>query len=129
MTTEAAPLSQQPLNEKQIAFLERRVRLNRSWPWVAALLVAVLFLLYLYQFLKNPGLVNPYYVMNGLKTGSLPDTTIHLLATLCSVAILWWGGICLIFILFSLAWMSNERKLVEIIRTLQRQDAQDRKGA
>ena len=73
---------------------------------------------WVYLFFRHSLLVNPYRVVNMLEKGSLPSTTLALLAAIGSLSFLTCGVLCVILILFLFAGMSNERRLIEIIDCL-----------
>ena len=106
------------LKESQIAFLNKRKLLIRLWPWVGTALLVLILFFWGYLFFENPLLVNPYHVFERIQDNSLPETTLTLLAVLTPTAFLTCGFLVLTIILFLLALMANERKLLDIIDNL-----------
>ena len=100
-------------------FVARRTYLTERWPIAGTGLLLMLTGLAGWLWVDVPWLINPREVMQAVEAGSIPDTTLALMAMLLPVMVL----ACLVFsVLFVLlAWrgFANERRLLEIIERLQ----------
>ena len=109
------------LTEQQKVFLKKRAKMVRMWPVIGAILIVVELGLAGWLFWKHPLLINPQAVSYKLRTGSLPDSTLSVMATFLPFAIIICLGLLAILILFSFLALSNEKKHIDIIRILQGQ--------
>lgn len=107
------------LTDQQKMFLERRTKMVRTWPIIGAILIVVELGLAGWLLWKNPLLINPQAVASKLRAGSLPDSTLALMATILPFILLVCLALLAALILFSFLALANEKKYVTIIRSLQ----------
>lgn len=107
------------LTEKQQRLILRRKTLTALWKWVgpACLLLIVGVLGYL--FYRTPLLMNPYFLIEQIEGGTLPETTIYVSAVVGSLAFLACGILMLCIIILLFGAVANEKKLLNIIDALQ----------
>ena len=96
-------------------FLEKRKKLNRLWPIVGTALIVTLVLLYILLFIRTPKLVNPYLVMEKLKTDQMAESSLHLLALICPIAIIFLFLTVGAVILFGFGWYKTEKRYLRIL--------------
>jgi hypothetical protein len=106
------------LTEQQKTFLDKRAKMVRIWPRVGALLIAVEIGLAGWLFWKHPLLINPQAVASRLRAGSLPDSTLSIMAAFLPFIMLVCLALLAVLILFSFIALANEKKHIEIIRAL-----------
>lgn len=100
------------LSPEQIAYVERRRRQIRYWPWMALLLTLVLAALYLWLWLNVPLFLDPQQLVAGARDGSLDLAELTVLAALGNLAFLGCGLLVLVIILLTSASLWNERRLI-----------------
>ena len=108
------------LTEAQETFLKKRTKMVQSWPGLGFLIVFLELGLAGWLLWKHPLLINPQAVLTKLKSGSLPDSTLSLMATFLPFVVILCLGILAVLILFAFLALANEKKHITIIRTLQR---------
>lgn len=101
-----------PLTAEQIAYIERRRRQIRYWPWLALLLTLVLGALYLWLWINVPLFLDPQALVEGARKGSLDVSGLTTLAALGNLAFLGCGLLVLVIILLTSASLWNERRLI-----------------
>lgn len=106
------------LSRDDDAFLQRRARLHRWWPWAAAALLLAVLGLWGYFFASGSLLVNPWAILTRLEAGDLPPATLAALAVLGAVGFLTLGFVMVAMVGLFWAALRNERRLLEIVRKL-----------
>jgi amino acid transporter len=96
-------------------FLEKRKKLNRLWPIVGTALIVTLVLLYILLFIRTPKLVNPYLVMELIKTDQMAESSLHLLALICPIAIIFLFLTVGAVILFGFGCYKTEKRYLRIL--------------
>jgi hypothetical protein len=117
-----------PLDDSDLSFIRRRSALVRRWPVAAwamlAGIVAVLgFLLY-----RSPLLVNPWEVASRIEAETVAAPTLALMAALLPVVFLSCFVLLVALVLFQFAAMTNERRLLRIIASLDAETRGDEAG-
>ena len=74
------------------------------------------------MFIKNPLLMNPFYVISKIKMDQVDDTTLILLGIIGSISFCLLSFILIVFIIFIAIAANNEWKLISIIETLKKTD-------
>lgn len=106
------------LTREEELFVEGRAKFARSWPIVGTAMLAVLLLLAGWLLFTRPMLINPWAVLSGLEAGTIPDSTLAIMAALLPVVMLTCLFVLVVaLILFSVAF-SNEKKHIAIIRRM-----------
>ena len=107
------------LTDKETLFLDRRRMLFRIWPYVGMLLLVGIAMFAAWLFWKTPLMINPYTVLEQLHAGTMPDSTMALLAGFLSLVLLACLMLLVTMVLVLFAALSNERKYMAIIGKLQ----------
>jgi hypothetical protein len=103
------------LNTAEKAFIARRRRLIRSWPYVGsgAILLLASFLLWL--VVTKPLLANPFFVISELQRGAIEQSTLTLMAGMLPVAVLAAIFVCILTLILVYVAISNERKYLALL--------------
>ncbi|MBD3797596.1 MAG: hypothetical protein IE887_07630 [Campylobacterales bacterium] len=88
----------------------------KTWRYVGAIMLTMLFGLIIWLFLSNPLLINPFVVLTRLNNDSIPDSTITLMADMLPVAVLMCIVLTVTVVLFAFITFSNEKKYLTIIQ-------------
>ena len=89
--------------------------LVKTWRYVGAMLLAMAIGLGMWLFLSEPLLANPFVALSQLSTGSVPVSTMVLMAGFLPVAVLMCMVLTIAIVLFVFAAFSNEKKYLAII--------------
>jgi type VI protein secretion system component VasF len=108
------------LSEQQKTFLKKRTKTVHSWPIAGIMIIFLELGLAAWLLWKHPLLINPQAVMSKLRSGSLPDSTLSLMATFLPFVIIACLGLLAVLILFAFLALANEKKHMDIIQALQR---------
>lgn len=104
------------LSPQEAAFLRRRERLLRYWPWAGGGLLGLLACLLLWLWIEVPYLVNPRALALAVEGGELPETTVLMLATMLPVVFLTLLIVLALVILMLFAVFGRERRLLHLLR-------------
>ena len=104
------------LSDEERHFLVKRARLVRAWRYVGSILLAVLLGLAIWLFLTIPLLANPLVVMARLKSDSISESTLTLMAGMLPIVVLMCLVLAVTAVLFVFAAFSNEKKYLKIIQ-------------
>lgn len=103
------------LSPEQLAYVERRRRQIRYWPWVALLLTLLLAGLYLWLWHTMPWFVDPQALVAGLRDGSIDTNELAMLAALGNLAFVGCGLLILVIIIFTSVALWNEHRLIRYL--------------
>lgn len=108
------------LDASESEYIRRRRQLQRWWPWAGGLLVTAVAGLWGWLFVSGSLLVNPWALLARIEAGDIGQGTLTALAVLGSMGFLALGVVMLAVIALLWSAMRNERRLLEIIRRLER---------
>lgn len=117
------------LSYEEKCFVAKRARLMRTWRYVGAILLAMIIGLGVWLFLSKPLLANPFVVMTRLKSNSIPQSTMALMAGMLPVVTLMCVVLAVTAVLFVFAAFSNEKKYLTIIQRESREIGFAQQGA
>lgn len=117
------------LSYEEQCFVAKRARLMRTWRYVGAILLAMITGLGVWLFLTKPLLTDPVMVMTRLKSHSIPESTMALMAAMLPVVSLMCIILTVIATLFVFAAFSNEKKYLTIIQRESREIGFAHQGA
>jgi hypothetical protein len=117
------------LSNKEQRFLAKRSKLVRIWPYVGAVLLAMLIGLGMWLFWSKPLLANPLVVVTRLKSDSIAESTMVLMAGMLPVVVLMCIGLTVTVVLFAFAAFSNEKKYLAIIQRGSSETSSAQQGA
>ncbi|GAA3531180.1 hypothetical protein [Zobellella aerophila] len=104
------------LSAAELSFVEKREKLTRYWPLFGGFILLLLVVLAIWLWVKVPYMVNPWVVAAGLKTGTLPESTLVLMAAMLPIMMLTFLVFAVAVVLLAFAAVSNERKLIGFIQ-------------
>lgn len=104
------------LSDEEQRFLVKRARLVRTWRYVGAILLLMLIGLGIWLFLTMPLLANPLIVMEQLKSDSIPESMLMLMASMLPIVVLMCLALAVTTVLFTFAAFSNEKKYLKLIQ-------------
>ncbi len=117
------------LSDEEQSFVANRARLIRTWRHVGAILLAMMIGFGMWLFLTKPLLANPFVVMTRLKSDSIPESTMALMAGMLPVVFLLCIVLVIAIILYIFAASSNEKKYLTIIQRESRELGFSQQGA
>lgn len=103
------------LSEAESSFVAKRSRLNRHWPWAGSILLVLIIALAGWLWVSVPHLVNPWAATAGLRSGTLPDSTITLMAAILPIVMLTFLVFVVIMVVLMFVAFANERRLIRLI--------------
>ncbi len=106
------------LDKKELAFIKRRKRLTSSWQKIGIAMLTMLWVLFLWLFIKTPYLANPFFVSKALKNDSLDKSIIAMSSLFLPIVICLVFLTISVFILLGFSIINNEKKYLEIIDNL-----------
>lgn len=99
----------------QLAYIDARRRQIRYWPWMAALLLALIAGFFGWLWQTAPINIDPMRVLDQFRVRTLPEEELILLAARGSLALVTCGLLLvLVLVLITLA-LWNEKKLIRIL--------------
>ena len=101
------------------AFVEKRERRVKHWPWVGSLMLAMVVAYGAWLLVKMPHLVNPWYVIESLELGSLSESAKMVMATMLPVVMSALLVFSLVAVLLWFVAFRNERRLIRLVRKLE----------
>jgi ABC-type transport system involved in multi-copper enzyme maturation permease subunit len=104
------------LNGEDQRFLAKRARLVKTWRYAGAILIAMLIGLGIWLFFSKPLLANPFVVLTRLKSDSIPESTMALMAGILPVVVLMCIFLAITIVLFAFLAFSNEKKYLTLIQ-------------
>ncbi|MBN1223193.1 MAG: hypothetical protein JXB23_08075 [Candidatus Aminicenantes bacterium] len=110
------------MDEQYLSFLKKRRRLAIFWPVVATLLLMGILAFLVWMFVKNPLLVNPFEVASRIDAGTIENSTLILMAGMLPIMFLACILILVVVVLFGFSMFSKEKKYLDIIDRLLREE-------
>ncbi|MDD2760892.1 MAG: hypothetical protein PHH11_11430 [Methylomonas sp.] len=106
------------LNPHERKFIEKRQRLIRYWPIVAGFLLALLVGFAAWLWFYSPYMVNPYYVIERLETGSIDAGIMQMSVLFLPTIMLFLIVVLIVVVLLGFAVFSIERQYQTILGKL-----------
>lgn len=97
------------------AFLKRRRRLVRAWPFVGGGLLAALVLFSAWLYVRTPLLINPVEIVRRIEGGGVDSATLLTLAGLVPVLLLSCIFLLFVLIAFGFAKFRTESKYLALL--------------
>lgn len=108
------------LSQTDKAFVEKRERRARYWPFFGAALLVMVTTYGAWLWLKIPHLINPWHVIERFEAGTLSESTMGVMAVMLPIVM----SLLLVFAFtVVLLWFipfRNERRLIRLVRELQK---------
>ncbi|MCG6963918.1 MAG: hypothetical protein LJE95_11695 [Acidobacteria bacterium] len=106
------------LTTDQMEFLARRRRLARWWPVVGSLLLVVVVASVVWLFVRHPLLINPLALTSRVQAGTLPDSSLVILAVMLPVMSLACFIVLTAVILYGFSFFAIERRYQRLIKSV-----------
>ncbi len=103
------------LTPTEQAFVDRRRRLLSLWPYAGSGLVAGMLGFALWLWFSAPLMINPLATVAALKSGSLEESTLAVIAVMLPILLLAMLGAFLVVVGLFFAAFRNERRLLELL--------------
>ena len=103
------------LAPEDLAFVERRRRALRSWPWIGGASLALLTALAVWLFVRTPNLVVPGRAVNEALSGRLEQSTLMVIAALLPTSMLALLAVAGAAIGLVFAARANELRLLKLL--------------
>jgi hypothetical protein len=107
------------IDEKDLEFLKKRSFFARWWNVVGGIMLAVLGGMAVWLFVRVPNLINPFHVIEQLKSETLPQSSLVVMAGMLPIVVLGLLLVCCALIGFGFAMFGNERRYLRIIEGMQ----------
>lgn len=104
------------LSQAELLFVDKREKFAKHWPAFGFGILFVLAAFASWLWLKVPHLINPWIVGVGLEKGTLPDSTIVLMAAMLPIVMLFLLVFAGAVVLLAFVAFSNERRLIQLLR-------------
>ncbi len=104
------------LSKTDLRFVDKRERLTKHWPVVAVGILLMLAALACWLWWKTPYLINPWAVSVSLENGTLPESTLVLMAFMLPIVMLMFLLFASAVVVLLFAGFSNERRLIQLLR-------------
>ncbi len=108
------------LTDGEMVFIERRKKLIKIWPTAGSGLGITMIILTAWLYSKTPLLIDPFTTMHRLSEGSIPETTLMLMAGMLPILFLACLGLLVMLIIFVTVMLHNEKRYLTMIETLSR---------
>ncbi len=107
------------INRKDRTFLDKRKKLQRYWPIMGTIMIVMLLGLVIYLYIKSPKLINPFLVVDLIKTNSMSPSTMALMTAMCPVLSIFLLFTVAVVITYVWAFMILEARYHKIIEDLE----------
>jgi len=114
------------MDEKDIQFLRQRERLARWWNVVGSVMLFVLGGMAVWFFVRVPNFINPLHVIEQLKSETLPQSSLVVMAGMLPIVVLGLLLVCCAVIGFGFAVFANERRYLRIIKELNHEEHEEK---
>jgi hypothetical protein len=106
------------INDQELEFLAKRKKMVRAWPFAGMLLIVVIIVFLIGIYFRAPLLINPYALLARLGAKNIAQSTLVLLAGMLPIAFLTVFFLLLVIVLYMFAFISREKKYIQIIEAL-----------
>jgi hypothetical protein len=103
------------LNPQAEHFLEKRRTLLAVWRYTGPLLLLAIGGFVAYLFVNTPLLINPVAATSGVKSGSVEQSTLHMMAVFVPVLFITVCSLLVVLIVLMYAAFANEKKYLAIL--------------
>ena len=114
--------------DNNLLFLENRRRLIDAWRWAGSLSLLGLLAFILWLWYANPILINPFGAIAAIESGSMPDTSMVIMAAMLPVIFILTLFLILLLLVLVTVSLNNEKRYMSIIDTLSNNDKDSRVG-
>ena len=104
------------LSQAESLFVEKREKLTRLWPTFGFGTLIVLAAFAFWLWVEVPHLINPWGVGVSLEKGTLPESTMILMAAMLPIVMLFLIAVAGAIVILAFVAFSNERRLIQLLR-------------
>lgn len=113
------------LSQADKAFIEKRESTAKYWPLFGTVLLILIVAYGAWLWMKIPHLINPWHVIERFETGTLPESTMGVMAVMLPIVM----AVLLVFaFVVVLLWFipfRNESRLIRLVKELQKAEEDD----
>ncbi|NNJ72668.1 MAG: hypothetical protein HKP09_05755 [Enterobacterales bacterium] len=109
-------------SDNNLQFIENRRRLIDAWRWAGSLSLLGLLAFILWLWYSNPILINPFGTIAAIESGSMPDTSMVIMAAMLPVIFILTLFLILLLLVLVTVSLNNEKRYMSIIDTLSDND-------
>ena len=110
------------------AFVEKRDRLGRYWPWLGGFSLALVAAYGGWLWARTPQLINPWWVIERIETGTLSESTMAVMAVMLPIVMAAFLVFTFIVILLWFVSFHYERRLIGLVRGLEATSVNEEKA-
>lgn len=103
------------LSAKDLAFIERRKRLARYWPWTGVTVLLGLLGYVVWLWFSSPLLINPWAVFDALEKNTLAQSTLVVMAAMLPILMLSLVVFMVVIVALLFQVMAREKRLIRLI--------------
>ena len=115
------------IDEKDLEFIEKRSFFARWWTVVGIVMLAVLVGMALWFFVTVPNFINPLHVIEQLKSETLPQSSLVVMAGMLPIVVLGLFLVLCTVVGFGFVVFANERRYLTIIEEMQKSEVRSQK--
>jgi hypothetical protein len=101
------------------AFVERREKRGKSWPWLGVIALAMVAAYGVWLWVKMPQLINPWWVSERIEAGTLSESTMGVMAVMLPFVMAAFVAFLFIVVLLWFIPFFHERRLIQMVRRLE----------
>lgn len=109
------------LTPKEQAFIDRRRKLLKAWPWAGGGALALLAALVTWLWIEVPMMINPLAAMEAVSSGAMEESTLLAMALMLPILVLAVMGVLGVMVTLMFVAMSHERRLIGMLDRIQRE--------
>lgn len=103
-------------DKKYVAKREKRVK---YWPFYGGASLVLLIAYGVWLWVKVPHLINPWHVIESVQAGTLPESTMGVMALMLPIVMAALLLFAFVVVLFWFIVFYNERRLIRLVRKLE----------
>ena len=103
------------LSPAERSYLEKRAKLIRAWPWIGGVLLLLIIAFTAWLWVTVPYFVDPWAVFAALKSGSVPVSTLAVMAAMLPVVMLTLLAFAALVVILMFVTLFNEHRLIRFI--------------
>ena len=111
------------INQKDRNFIDKRKKLHRYWPIMGTTMILMMLGLVIYLFIRTPKLINPFLVVELIKTNAIDPRTMVLMTAMCPVLTIFLLFTVAVVIVYVWAFMVLEGRYHKILDGIGKSDA------
>jgi uncharacterized membrane protein len=114
------------MNSEDEAFLKKREKMIKTWPFVGVAIIIMFLGLAMHFFISVPRMINPIQVFSELNSGTIPETSLVIMTAMVPILNLTIIVMMVVFVLLAWKFFSHEKRYHKIIANLSGEAGRDR---